>query len=76
MKHIHTYVPGHQTNSPIPIISGGDLLTCEREAKSLEDKRDSTTANERLDGLLPTIEDFHTLANFYQVSSKICVTYQ
>ena len=32
MHHMHQYVPGHVADTPIDILSAGDLLTCERES--------------------------------------------
>lgn len=66
--HTHTYVPGHETNRPVRILSAGDQLTCERQSKALEDVRDAPTPSERQEGLMPVTGDFHLLANYYQVS--------
>ena len=67
MHHMHSYVPGHATDSPTKILSSGDLLTCERETNCIEQQRNASTPSERLEGLMPVIADFHTIANFYQV---------
>jgi hypothetical protein len=67
MTEMHKYVPGSSSNSRmVPVISGGDLLTCEREANVQEDRRESS-AEERWGGMVPNIDDFHTTANFYKV---------
>nr|XP_054758519.1 uncharacterized protein LOC129264636 [Lytechinus pictus] len=71
MHHLHGYVPGHGTSNPHKVISAGDLLTCERESSCIEEQRNSSTASQRLEGLVPVISDFHTLANFYQVVWKV-----
>ena len=68
MHHFHQYVPGHDTDTVVPIISAGDLLTCERESACKAEQQNSKTASKRLEGLVPVIADFHALANFYQVS--------
>ena len=67
MDHLHKYVPGHNTDSVTPILSGGDLLTAEREQNAQEQKSDSDTATERLEGLVLNIEDMHTYGNFLGV---------
>ena len=69
MHELHKYVPGHDADAAedmVPIISGGDLLTAERESNVQED-RISATKKERWGGLIPNIEDFHTVANAYKV---------
>ena len=41
MHELHKYVPGHDADAAedmVPIISGGDLLTAERES-NVQDKR-------------------------------------
>ena len=67
MHHLHKYVPGHKSDQVTPIISSGDLLTCERESSCRRDQINSTTSSDRLEGLVPVIADFHVLGNFYQV---------
>ena len=66
MHELHKYVPGHDAEDMVPIISGGDLLTAERESNVQEDRR-SAGKEERWGGLIPNIEDFHTVANAYKV---------
>ena len=68
MEHLHTYVPGHGTDQPLMTMCGGDLLTVERESNAQEDKHDSKTPSRKLLGLMPALEDWHTMANFYMVS--------
>ena len=67
MHHLHQYVPGHGSDKVIPIISAGDLLTCERESSCKAEQQNSTTPSTHLEGLVPVIGDFHALGNFYQV---------
>ena len=51
VKHLHRYTPGHDDPSKrVPIITSGDLLTCERECAALETHRDELTATARLEG--------------------------
>ena len=71
LKTLHEYVPGHDTDNPIRIISAGDLLTCEREIGAQENVRDSKTPSGRRAGLMPVIADFHLLGNFYEVNIKV-----
>ena len=73
METLHKYVPGVGTDHAVPIISGGDLLTCEREYNIQEDRRDSES-NVRWGKLVPNIDDFHTIANFYKVGITCCCT--
>lgn len=68
MHHMHQYIPGHDSEAVTPVISAGDLLTCERESACKNEQRNSMTTSKRLEGLVPVIADFHALANFYQVS--------
>ena len=68
MQHLHTYVPIDERGSPIHVLSGGDLLTCEREINALEDRCNASTAKGRIEGLIPCLEDFHTFGNFLGVS--------
>lgn len=65
MTHFQTYAPVVD-GKPVPVISGGDLLTCEREMNSKEHRQDSTDPVKAWKGLVPVIEDFHTTANFYE----------
>ena len=64
MEYLHQYVPGHNKEGPVKILSGGDLLTAEREFNAQQDLRDFDKFSDRLHGLVPNIEDMHTYANF------------
>jgi hypothetical protein len=68
MAHLHEYVPGHDTDTLQLTMCGGDLLSVERASNSQEDKQDSSTPSRKLLGLMPALEDWHTMANFYMVS--------
>ncbi|XP_072166071.1 uncharacterized protein [Diadema setosum] len=70
VKHMHQYTPGHGTDHPTRILVTGDLLTCERISSCIEEQRNSTSASQRFEGLMPVIADFHALANYYQVIWK------
>ena len=72
MDHMNKYVPNGTTQSPIPIISAGDQLTCERELNAQESRRDCEPAD-RWAGMIPEIADFHALGNFYEVRSCYCL---
>ena len=67
---MNNYVPHGTTEKPVPIISAGDQLTCEREDNAQEGRRGCPPA-ERWSGMLPEIADFHALANFYEVCCKV-----
>ncbi|XP_072021080.1 uncharacterized protein [Amphiura filiformis] len=74
MEHLHEeYVPGHGTLHPVPTVSSGDLLTIERESNMQAERRDEDdkSPSARFDGLIPTIDDFHFLANGYQAFYKM-----
>ncbi|XP_011679955.2 uncharacterized protein LOC105445739 [Strongylocentrotus purpuratus] len=65
LDHMNKYVPVETDGTtPVKIISGGDLLTCERETNTILDRQDSPSPMARWDGLVPVIDDFHTMANF------------
>jgi hypothetical protein len=49
---------------------GGDQLTCERVRGAHRNCSDGDTAEERLEGCVAMIEDFHEKMNFLQVSNK------
>ena len=51
-----------------PLLFFGDLLTVEGEVNAIEDRRNSTTSRERLEGIIPCLSDFHFLGNFLVVS--------
>ncbi len=71
VRHLHRYTPGHNDKDTlVPIISAGDLLTCERECSSIENQRGGFTAATKLEGLQPHIADFHTSGNFMQVRNN------
>ena len=75
MKHMHTYVPGHNGDRLELTMCGGDLLSVERAANAQEDKQDSHTPSDKLLGLMPVLEDWHTMANFYMVMTFLIVIY-
>ena len=72
MNNLHQYVPGVVEHGKdfTPIISGGDLLTAEREYNVQEDRREAPKER-RWGGLLPNIDDFHTSGNAYKVLLQI-----
>ena len=55
-----------QENFAEHYLFGGDQLTCAR-ARSAKCRQDSATAIERLEGLLPVIEDWHTKMCHFEV---------
>ncbi len=68
MQHLRTNVPTDERENPIHLLSGGDLLTCEREINALEDRCNATTAKGCIEGLIPCLEDFHIFGNLLGVS--------
>lgn len=67
MEHMNNFVPEDIEGNPLPVISGGDQLTCEREMNVKLDRQDSKSPKARWDGLVPVIDDFHSMANFLEV---------
>ena len=80
MKFIRQYVPTTDDDKVIPILSFGDLLTVERQINAQEDRRNSRSSEEKLEGIIPCLSDFHFLGNFLEVinivlkhsNSKFC----
>lgn len=75
MKKLHQYVPGVnksieqdlggekiQVEEVImhPILFGGDQLTAQRARAAKLSMAGESTSKERLEGLVPVIEDWHT----------------
>ena len=73
MERMHQYVPGHGTDRLQLTMFGGDLLSVERASNAQEDKQDSFTPSRKLLGLMPVLEDWHTMANFYMVSKSFFI---
>lgn len=72
MESLHQYVPSRvsQDGSGEVLDSclfGGDQLTCSRARSAKRHRQDSKTAVERLDGLEPVVEDWHTKMCLYEV---------
>ena len=71
METLHQYVPTKNVGSSIEIaehyLFGGDQLTCARARSAKRHRQDSATAIERLEGLLPVIEDWHTKMCLFEV---------
>ena len=73
MLHAHQYVPTRTvTKSPTDnnsapvtemqmhkILFGGDQLTVARARGAKKSRKNSTTSDKRLEGLVPCIEDWH-----------------
>ena len=49
------------------VFLGGDQLTCERVRSAKMARLQTPDAVQRLEGLLPKVEDWHALQAFYQV---------
>ena len=71
MENLHQYVPTKSVGSSREIaenyLFGGDQLTCARARSAKRHRQDSATAVERLEGLLPVIEDWHTKMWLFEV---------
>ncbi|XP_033738678.1 uncharacterized protein LOC117326153 isoform X3 [Pecten maximus] len=78
LEHLQQYVPGarteleeiqerEETNPKMQAIPvGGDQLTCERIRGAHMARLDGDTQEERLEGLITMVEDFHEKINFLQ----------
>ncbi|XP_069103689.1 LOW QUALITY PROTEIN: uncharacterized protein [Argopecten irradians] len=78
LQHLQQYVPGvrpevegiHEREERNPkmqaIPVGGDQLTCERIRGAHMARLDGDTPEERLEGLITMVEDFHEKINFLQ----------
>ena len=72
-EFLHRHVPGHDASEewnkhPEQILSGGDYLTFERHKQAQSSKRNGRTPSQRLEGLIPKMEEFHNQAELLQVS--------
>ena len=81
--HVHTYVPSitHCNNVILPnkdifkdervffhcILLGGDQLTAARARGSIAICEDHDSSEQRLDGLLPIVEDWHAKQSLLKV---------
>ena len=82
MSHLHQYVPAmdYAANRPSTeykssdcvhyhrILMGGDQLTAARARSSQKHMANALTPDERLEGLIPMVEDWHTKAALLGVS--------
>ena len=68
MEYLQSYVPRcNSTGNHSVTLSGGDLLTLERELHAQDDRYNSRNTKACLQGLMPCMEDFHTFGNFLGV---------
>ena len=82
MSHIHQYVPSvdccdldasqsYMSSDKVrfhKILFGGDQLTAARARSSQKHRANALTPTERLEGLIPVAEDWHTKACLLGVS--------
>ena len=66
MRHQHKYV-AKSNGALMRTFTVGDLLTVERSQNAQKDVLDHPTPEERLEGLIPALADFHTYGNFLEV---------
>nr|XP_054757175.1 uncharacterized protein LOC129263286 [Lytechinus pictus] len=72
LDKMNAYIPMMKdSNVQIPTLSGGDLLTCERQVNAKKDRQDSTSSASKWEGVIPVIDDFHAMANFLEVIWKV-----
>jgi len=79
LTHLHQYVPQvpytvektmsvHTKEAQMhKILVGGDQMTAARTRAVLSSRSNGETPSNRLEGLIPLIEDWHTTANFLGV---------
>ncbi len=75
MQSLHRYVPsktvlkeGEQRVELLEsCLFGGDQLTCARGRSAKRHRQDSATEVEKLDGLRPVVEDWHTKMCVFEV---------
>ena len=78
MQELHKNVPikcvivdGVQRDEVIEsCLFGGDQLTVARARSAKRHRQDSATSVERLDGLVPVVEDWHTKMCWFEVIHK------
>ena len=66
MKTLQGYL-GEDYPDQHPVLSGGDQMTCERQAGAQRHMMDGNTEQERLEHLTPVAEDWHCLVAFLGV---------
>ena len=66
METVQKYL-GDDYNEERKVLSGGDLLTCERQQGSQKNMMCGNTPRERLEILEPVTEDWHCLMNLLEV---------
>ena len=67
METMQKYL-GEDYNEQRMVLSGGDLLTCERQLGSQKHRMCGNTPREQLQILEPVNEDWHCLVTFLEVS--------
>ena len=68
VEHVHQYVPVKDGKIQYRVFFGGDQLTVERCRSAQNAKIQSTNLKERLQGLIPKVEDWHARMRFLQVN--------
>ena len=77
LDHVHNYVPGKSLeqeqeiglNTYTVTLFGGDLLTTARCRGCQAIRINSATESQKLSGLLPVIEDWHTKVVLLEVNT-------
>ena len=84
LAHLHQYIPTKPCTDKVvlnqgkviqvppdrayPTIVGGDQLTAARTMAAIKNKSNSQHPVQRLDGIIPAVEDWHAKGNFFGVS--------
>ncbi|XP_033758314.1 uncharacterized protein LOC117340625 [Pecten maximus] len=68
-QFLNKYVPSSAgaNSGPVKILSGADYLTFERHKQAQMSHRDQDTPYNRLEGLVPKMEEFHNQAELLEV---------
>ena len=69
-KKVEMEMEGTATEVLEPIFFGGDQLTEERSRNAQDARGDGDTSFERLEGLIPKVEDWHAIRLVYQVKAQ------
>ena len=66
MAFIQNFVPSIENAELAATVSFGDLLTVEREIHAQEDRRNARTSEQKFQGIIPCLTDFHYLGNLWR----------
>lgn len=75
MREQHRCVPVHGNDHLVWTFCVGDLVTVERSQNAQNDLQDSSTPTRCLEGLIPTLVDFHSYGDFLEVNCFLLQMY-